>query len=182
MDEFELSKQLVDMLRERSLKIASVESCTGGLISKIITDAPGSSEVFDLGITTYSNEMKNKMVGVPNDILERYGAVSPQTAQAMAEGILRVSGADIGIATTGIAGPGGGTPEKPVGLVYTAIAMSGAVAMSGAIAMSDDEQTVRVTQLMMGPNADRDYVRRKTAEFVLLDVIEYLKNVGTNHE
>lgn len=166
MNEFELSKQLVDLLKKRSLKIASVESCTGGLISKIITDAPGSSDVFDLGITTYSNEMKNKMVGVPTDILQRYGAVSPQTAREMAAGILNVSGADIGVATTGIAGPGGGTPEKPIGLVYT------------AIAISDDENTVQVKKLMIDDvNADRDYIRNKTAESVLSDVIEYVKNI-----
>lgn len=165
MNEFELSCTLVRLLRERSMKIASVESCTGGLISKIITDAPGSSEVFDVGITTYSNEMKHRMVGVPNDILEQYGAVSPQTAEAMAAGILAVSGADIGVATTGIAGPGGGTPEKPVGLVYTAIAIAGTA------------PEVRVTRLLIDePNADRDFIRHKTAETVLQNVMEYLKS------
>lgn len=163
MNEFELSKTLVYLLKERSMKIASVESCTGGLISKIITDAPGSSEVFDVGITTYSNEMKHKMVGVPDEILAQYGAVSSQTAEAMAAGIRRVSGADIGVATTGIAGPCGGTPAKPVGLVYTAIAVS---------------DGVRVTRLMIDePGADRDYIRRKTAETVLQNVIGYLKSV-----
>ena len=126
------------------MKIASVESCTAGLISKIITDAPGSSEVFDLGITTYSNEMKTKMVGVPEDTLRAHGAVSPETARAMAEGILRVSGADIGVATTGIAGPGGGTPDKPVGLVYTAVSTR-----SGTV----------VTRLLLNqPGTDRDWV------------------------
>lgn len=167
MKELELSQTLVRMLKERSMKIASVESCTGGLISKIITDAPGSSEVFDVGITTYSNEMKHQMVGVPNEILRQYGAVSPQTAEAMAAGILRVSGADIGVATTGIAGPGGGTPEKPVGLVYTALAVAG--------------QDIRVTRVMIDePNADRDWIRRKTAETVVQNVIEYLKNIEIN--
>ena len=117
MTQFELSAALVEALKDKGMKIASVESCTAGLLSKIITDAPGSSDVFDLGITTYSNEMKTKMVGVPEEILASHGAVSPETARAMAEGIRRVSGADIGISTTGIAGPGGGSPEKPVGLV-----------------------------------------------------------------
>lgn len=167
MNEFELSRALVALLRERSMKIASVESCTGGLISKIITNAPGSSEVFDVGITTYSNEMKHQMVGVPSEVLEQYGAVSPQTAEAMAAGILAVSGADIGVATTGIAGPGGGTPEKPVGLVYTAI----------ALAKVGEAPEVRVTRLLIDePNADRDYIRRKTAETVLQNVMECLKN------
>lgn len=163
MNEYELSAKLVAELTKRSMKIASVESCTAGLISKIITDAAGSSEVFDLGITTYSNEMKTKMVGVPAEILAAHGAVSPETAQAMAEGIRRVSGADIGVATTGIAGPGGGTPEKPVGLVYTAIAT-----MSGT----------EVTRLMLDkPGADRASIRQAAAETVLTNVLQYLERM-----
>ena len=153
---------LVSELKKRGMKIASVESCTAGIISKIITDAPGSSEVFDLGITTYSNEMKTKMVGVPEEILSLHGAVSPETARAMADGIRRVSGADIGVATTGIAGPGGGTPEKPVGLVYTAIST-----VNGT----------DVTRLMIDiPGADRDYIRNTAAETVLLGVLTLLKD------
>ena len=163
MNEYELSAKLVAELTKRSMKIASVESCTAGLISKIITDASGSSEVFDLGITTYSNEMKTRMVGVPAEILAAHGAVSPETAQAMAEGIRRVSGADIGVATTGIAGPGGGTPEKPVGLVYTAIAT-----MSGT----------EVTRLMLDkPGADRASIRQAAAETVLTNVLQYLERM-----
>ncbi len=162
MTQFEISAALVEALKLRGMKIASVESCTAGLLSKIITDAPGSSEVFDLGITTYSNEMKTKMVGVPEEILAAYGAVSPETARAMAEGIRRVSGADIGVATTGIAGPGGGTPEKPVGLVYTAISTC---------------QGTRVTRLLLDtPGADRDYIRHTAAETVLKNVLDLLKN------
>ena len=154
---------LVSELKKRGMKIASVESCTAGIISKIITDAPGSSEVFDLGITTYSNEMKTKMVGVPEEILSLHGAVSPETARAMADGIRRVSGADIGVATTGIAGPGGGTPEKPVGLVYTAIST-----VNGT----------DVTRLMIDiPGADRDYIRNTAAETVLLGVLTLLKDM-----
>ena len=163
MTQFDISAALVAALKERGMKIASVESCTAGLISKIITDAAGSSEVFDLGITTYSNEMKTKMVGVPAEILAAHGAVSPETAQAMAEGIRRVSGADIGVATTGIAGPGGGTPEKPVGLVYTAIAT-----MSGT----------EVTRLMLDkPGADRASIRQAAAETVLTNVLQYLERM-----
>lgn len=159
----ELSVSLVGELKKRSMKIASVESCTAGLISKLITDAPGSSEVFDLGITTYSNEMKTKMVGVPEDILAQHGAVSPETAESMALGIRRVSGADIGVSTTGIAGPGGGTPEKPVGLVYTAIA---------------GPDGVHVTRLLIQKDGmDRDYVRQTAAETVLRNVIDYLNSI-----
>ncbi len=162
MTQFEISTMLVSELKKRGMKIASVESCTAGIISKIITDAPGSSEVFDLGITTYSNEMKTKMVGVPEEILSLHGAVSPETARAMADGIRRVSGADIGVATTGIAGPGGGTPEKPVGLVYTAIST-----VNGT----------DVTRLMIDiPGADRDYIRNTAAETVLLGVLTLLKD------
>lgn len=164
----ELSVTLVGELKKRSMKIASVESCTAGLISKLITDAPGSSEVFDLGITTYSNEMKTKMVGVPEDILAQHGAVSPETAEAMAVGIRRVSGADIGVSTTGIAGPGGGTPEKPVGLVYTAIA---------------GPDGVHVTRLLIQKDGmDRDYVRQTAAETVLRNVIAYLNSTENKTE
>ena len=160
MTQFDISAALVAALKERGMKIASVESCTAGLISKIITDAPGSSDIFDLGITTYSNEMKTKMVGVPEEILASHGAVSPETARAMAEGIRRVSGADIGVATTGIAGPGGGTPEKPVGLVYTAIAT---------------KDGTEVTRLLIDRPADRDYIRRTAAETVLTNVLSMLR-------
>lgn len=160
MTEFDVSERLIAELKKRSMKISSVESCTAGLISKIITDAPGSSEVFDLGITTYSNEMKTKMVGVPEEILAAYGAVSPETAEAMALGIRRVSNADIGVSTTGIAGPGGGTLEKPVGLVYTAIAGS---------------DGVHITKLLIDKEgADREYIRQTAAETVLRNVIDYL--------
>lgn len=163
MNEFEISAKLIDALKKHSMKISSVESCTAGLISKIITDAPGSSEVFDLGITTYSNEMKTKMVGVPKEILDTHGAVSPETAEAMAVGIRRVSGADIGVSSTGIAGPGGGTPDKPVGLVYTAIA---------------GPDGVHVTKLLINKaGADRTYIRQTAAETVLRNVIDYLASL-----
>ena len=111
--------------------------------------------------------MKTKMVGVPEDILEKHGAVSPETAKAMAEGIRRVSGADIGVATTGIAGPGGGTPEKPVGLVYTAIAT---------------ESDVKVSRLMIDHSgADRNSIRTTAAETVLNDVLGLLKHNHNNN-
>lgn len=168
MNEYELSAALIAALRQHHMKIASVESCTAGLISKIITDASGSSDVFDLGIATYSNEMKTKMVGVPEEILAAHGAVSPETAQAMAEGIRRVSGADIGVSTTGVAGPGGGTPEKPVGLVYTAIATA---------------DGTEVTRLMIDtPGADRAYIRQTTAETVLTNVLRRLQAMEQNQK
>jgi nicotinamide-nucleotide amidase len=106
----------------RSLKIATAESCTGGLVAAALTDIAGSSEVFDRGFVTYSNEAKMEMLGVPAGTLAAHGAVSAETARAMAQGALAHSAADISVAITGIAGPGGGSAEKPVGLVHFACA------------------------------------------------------------
>ena len=117
-----LAVPLVAKATERGLSIATAESCTGGLITGILTDVPGSSAVVDRGFVTYSNEAKQDMLDVPSSILEAYGAVSPQTAQAMAEGALTRSLADIAVSVTGIAGPGGGSEQKPVGTVHFALA------------------------------------------------------------
>ena len=110
--------ELVQLLKSKKLHIALAESCTGGMLAKRITDIPGSSAVFETGCVTYANCVKERLLGVPHETLVTYGAVSEQTARAMAEGIVRESGADIGVGITGIAGPDGGTEEKPVGLVY----------------------------------------------------------------
>ncbi len=115
---------VLNSLREKGISIAIAESCTGGLVSDMITNVPGSSEVLIESCVTYSNESKRNRLGVLEDTLSKYGAVSSQTAHEMAEGIRRTSGADIGAAITGIAGPGGGTDKKPVGLVYLAISNS----------------------------------------------------------
>lgn len=109
-------------LTARGQMIVTAESCTGGLICGALTDVPGSSAAVHGGFITYANGAKEKMVGVPADLLEAHGAVSEPVARAMAEGALRVSGADIAVAVTGIAGPGGGTEGKPVGLVHFACA------------------------------------------------------------
>ncbi len=116
-----LQNALVKLLRERGLTVATAESCTGGLIAKRITEIPGASEVFGLGAVCYMNDIKTRVLGVSSETLEKCGAVSPETAREMAEGARRVSGADIAVSTTGLAGPGGGTPEKPVGLVYIGV-------------------------------------------------------------
>ncbi|NSW83083.1 MAG: competence/damage-inducible protein A [Syntrophothermus sp.] len=110
------------MLRERGLRVAFAESCTGGLLAKMVTDLPGSSNIFWGGVVSYSNEAKIRILGVSPSTLASFGAVSPETAGEMAQGIRSRSGADIGIGITGIAGPDGGTPEKPVGLVYMGLA------------------------------------------------------------
>ncbi|MBP3359315.1 MAG: competence/damage-inducible protein A [Clostridia bacterium] len=122
-------KSLPEVVFSKLLKagktICTAESCTGGLIAKTITDFPGSSGIFSEGYVTYSNEAKIKNLGVKRETLQSFGAVSEETAGEMAEGAARVSGADIGVSVTGIAGPDGGTPEKPVGLVFIAVCFGG---------------------------------------------------------
>jgi nicotinamide-nucleotide amidase len=114
--------RLLNTCRRRGLTVATAESCTGGLVSGALTEIPGSSDVVDRGFVTYSNAAKEAMLGVPAGVLERHGAVSRETAEAMAAGALGNSRADLAVAVTGIAGPGGGSAEKPVGLVYFAAA------------------------------------------------------------
>jgi len=111
-----------ELLRQRGMTLAVAESCTGGLVGHRITNVPGSSDYYEGSITAYSYEVKELVLGVRHDTLYRYGAVSEQTAREMASGVRRAFRADVGLSVTGIAGPGGGTPEKPVGLVYIALA------------------------------------------------------------
>jgi nicotinamide-nucleotide amidase len=118
----EEAARVLDACRLRGLKIAMAESCTGGLVTAALTEIAGSSDVVDRGFVTYSNAAKEAMLGVQAAILERYGAVSREIAEAMAAGALAMSDADLAIAITGIAGPGGGSAEKPVGLVHFAAA------------------------------------------------------------
>jgi nicotinamide-nucleotide amidase len=113
------------LLRARGLTLALAESCTGGLIGDRITDVPGSSDYFRLGVAAYADEVKQAVLGVSAQTLEAHGAVSQETARAMAEGVRRAAGADVGLSTTGVAGPGGGTPEKPVGTVCVSLAWDG---------------------------------------------------------
>lgn len=119
----ELPQVLVgNLLHRRGLTLAVAESLTGGLICHLLTNVPGSSDYFLEGLVTYSNQAKIRALGVAEELISSQGAVSPQVAQAMARGVRRVTGADLGLASTGIAGPGGATVGKPVGLVYLAIA------------------------------------------------------------
>ncbi|MBP7763825.1 MAG: competence/damage-inducible protein A [Syntrophaceae bacterium] len=120
-----LEEIIAAALAEKKLTIAVAESCTGGLIANRLTDVSGSSVYFDRGFVTYSNEAKIRELGVPSEIIEKHGAVSEETAQRMAEGVRRVAGTDLGLSSTGIAGPTGGTKEKPVGTVYIALADAG---------------------------------------------------------
>jgi nicotinamide-nucleotide amidase len=125
MSTAQAAKRLLALARARGLKIATAESCTGGLVVAALTDIPGSSDVVDRGFVTYSNEAKQQMLGVTSLTLERSGAVSRETAEEMAQGALARSEAHLAVSITGIAGPGGATPGKPVGLVHFAAAARG---------------------------------------------------------
>lgn len=145
--------------QEQRLNIATAESCTGGLISALLTSISGSSAVFNAGLVTYANSAKIAILGVPEEMLLRDGAVSENVARAMAAGACRAGGAHIAVAVTGIAGPNGGTPEKPVGLVHIAVA-------------SEDMATLHRRNLFHG---DRDAVRSATVETALDMMIEMLE-------
>ncbi len=115
-----LEEQIINLLIKNNMTISTVESLTGGMVSARLVNVSGASKVFGQGLVTYSNEAKHRLAGVPEEVLEACGAVSPETAQAMVLCGAKVAGSDVCIATTGIAGPTGGTEEKPVGLVYIA--------------------------------------------------------------
>ena len=155
-----LQENVVAKLREKGIKLATAESCTGGLLSERITAVSGASDVFDFGVCTYANEMKHKVLGVSNETLSVLGAVSAETAMQMAEGARNVSGADLAVSTTGIAGPTGGTPEKPVGLVYC------------GISTKDKSYAIK---LMLGGSINmvnsRGYIRKLTSDAVLLTIL-----------
>ena len=151
----ELLQQAAEFLataRAGGWKIATAESCTGGLIAGLLTEIPGSSDVFERGFVTYSNRAKEEMLGVPAALLRQHGAVSEPVARAMAEGAIRNSTAHLSIAVTGIAGPGGGTEEKPVGLVHIAAARAG---------------TATAARICRFGDIGRDRVRLKTVEAAL---------------
>lgn len=121
----DLAAEVLHSARRAGLILATAESCTGGLVAGALTAIAGSSDVVDRGFVTYSNAAKCQMLGVPAALIAEHGAVSAEVAAAMAEGALSASGADLAVSVTGIAGPGGGSPQKPVGLVYFAVARAG---------------------------------------------------------
>ena len=155
-----LQENVVAKLREKGVKLATAESCTGGLLSERITAVSGASDVFDFGVCTYANEMKHKVLGVSNETLSVLGAVSAETAMQMAEGARNV----LAVSTTGIAGPTGGTPEKPVGLVYC------------GISTKDKSYAIK---LMLGGSINmvnsRGYIRKLTSDAVLLTILSILQ-------
>jgi nicotinamide-nucleotide amidase len=137
--------ELIGRLRGARLTIATAESCTGGLIAGLITSVPGSSDVMDCGFVTYSNAAKTRLTGVPAALIERHGAVSAEVARAMAEGALAHSTADVAVAVTGVAGPGGGSAQKPVGLVHCAAARRGHDTVTRELRLGDiGRQEVRI--------------------------------------
>ncbi len=162
-DEETLEQRVASLLIEKGKTIAVAESCSGGLISSRLTDIPGSSKYFNRGIVVYSNEAKIQILGVKEEILRRYGAVSSQTAQEMARGVRDISRTDLGLSSTGIAGPTGGTPQKPVGLVYIALA---------------DKKEVRCSRFMFG--GERIRVKYSTSQAALNIVRLHL--IGSNIE
>jgi len=125
VNNYPLSRRVGLALKDAGMKLVLAESCTGGGMARVITRVPGSSAWFDRGFVTYSNESKIEMLGVNPEVLEQHGAVSEQVAREMALGALKHSNADISASITGIAGPGGGTPEKPVGTVWIGVALKG---------------------------------------------------------
>jgi PncC family amidohydrolase len=131
------AERLVEFLKARGLKCATAESCTGGGIGAAITSAPGASEVFLGGVISYANEVKRDVLGVSQATLDSVGAVSGETAAQMAEGARRLLKADLAVSVTGVAGPGGGTPEKPVGLVWFGVATAGGVRTEKALFVGD---------------------------------------------
>lgn len=149
----DIPKLLIEKLQYKGIKIATAESCTGGLISKLLTDKSGVSSVFDCGVCSYANEIKEKVLGVKGETLEAFGAVSPETAMEMAQGVKKLANAQIGISTTGIAGPTGGTAEKPVGTVY--------------IGISTKDKTEAFRGQFSAKNDSRDKNRQLSAHFAL---------------
>ncbi len=155
-----LAVEVVGLLSERGMTLAVAESSTGGLIGHLITEVPGSSGLFLGGVIAYHNRLKEQL-GVPKGVLEREGAVSAATAQAMADAVRRQAGADVGLAVTGIAGPGGGTETKPVGLTYMALAAPGTL--------------ISEQHLWRG---DRSQNKQASAEAALRLVLRYVGSKG----
>jgi nicotinamide-nucleotide amidase len=157
----ELRRKATDILeryRRAGLKIATAESCTGGLVAAALTSIAGSSDVVERGFVTYTNEAKEQQLGVPRVALLSYGAVSEPVARAMAEGALRESLADVAVSVTGIAGPGGGSAAKPVGLVHFGIARRGRPTQAARHVFPGDRDAVRGTALAVALDLLRDAV------------------------
>ena len=143
------AEQVLSAARAQRLKIATAESCTGGLVAGALTEIPGSSDVVERGFVTYANAAKSDMIGVPAGMIDAHGAVSEAVARAMAEGVLSHAPVDLAVAITGIAGPGGGTPSKPVGLVHFACARRGHATAQERHVFPGDRSAVRLAAVRM---------------------------------
>lgn len=143
-EHLDAARDLLDACRAHGLKLVTAESCTGGLVAGLLTSVAGSSDVVERGFVTYSNEAKQQNLGVPAELIERVGAVSEEVARAMAEGGVAHSAADVGCGITGVAGPGGGTAEKPVGLVHIAAASRDGRVVHERNVFDGDRQAVRL--------------------------------------
>ena len=163
MCDIDRAAEAVSALKKSRLALATAESCTGGLVAKKITDVSGASEVFEGGVVSYSNEVKMKLLGVSRETLAAHGAVSEETAREMALGAREKLGADVGLSTTGIAGPTGGTKEKPVGTVCFGIASK-----AGA----------RTFTKRFGEDKTREEIREAASDFALSLVIEECRRAG----
>ena len=157
----ERSAHLLNLARVNQVTIVTAESCTGGLIGACLTEIPGASDVFERGFITYTNAAKEHSLGVSADLIAHHGAVSAQVAKAMAEGALAHSPASLSIAVTGVAGPGGGTAQKPVGMVHLASAFKGGETL--------------LLQLTLG-DIGRDQIRMKSVEEALLLALQHFDN------
>lgn len=143
-DVYSLTEQLAELMRQHHSMLATAESCTGGWVAKTVTDLTGSSEWFECAIVTYTNRAKHDLLGVESSILDKYGAVSEQTVKAMVLGLLDRCHANVGVAISGIAGPGGGTDEKPVGTVWMAWARPGQLIDAVKFQFAGDREAVRL--------------------------------------
>jgi nicotinamide-nucleotide amidase len=164
-DIVDAARRLLDICRRKNLLVATAESCTAGLVAGTLTEVPGTSSILDRGYITYSNEAKHEMLGVSRDTLRTFGAVSRQTAEEMARGVLGRATVDLAVSVTGVAGPDGGTDEKPVGLVHFAVATRGGMLIHaekrfGPIGRADvRKQSVLQAFRMLHEAADQQAVR-----------------------
>ena len=163
MNSQKLAADLVALLKAQAKRIATVESCTGGLLAGAITSVAGSSEVFDYGFVTYSNAAKTALVDVPDYLLQAHGAVSIEVAASMAEGARRTAAATLALSTTGIAGPGGGSVEKPVGMVCFGLSF-----------IDREGEPMTYAQVQRFGDIGRDKVRERSVEFALKWAIDTL--------
>lgn len=157
-------EQLAELLLKHNKQLTVAESCTGGWLAKVLTDLSGSSDWFDRGFVTYSNQAKHEMLGVAESTLDTYGAVSEQTVTEMAMGALKNSHADFSVSVSGIAGPSGGSAEKPVGLVW----------FSWAVEENNSQRTLATEKQMFA--GDRDMVRQQAVEYALTEIIKLLED------